>query len=94
MPRREQLEISDLIADFDVVSLQRKPVSKSDVMEKLTANGQERARHIVSRIPDQRGVLNERAVDKLVNTCSLRDASVCRRNSNMGGAYWNCCCPC
>ena len=66
MQKRELLEISDLIVDFDLNTLQRKPVAKAEAVNALINHGQVRASHVVQNLPDHGGILVESAVDELL----------------------------
>ncbi|MEM9073528.1 MAG: class I SAM-dependent methyltransferase [Myxococcota bacterium] len=57
-------EISDLIVDYDAQTLQRKPVARDDVVERLRDTGQQRAARIVEGMPHTDGVLNSDDVDR------------------------------
>ena len=62
----ELLEISDLIVDFDVASMQRQPVVKQVAIDRLLERGQRRASKVVVDLPEKDGVLVESAVDEAV----------------------------
>jgi SAM-dependent methyltransferase len=66
VPPIELLEISDLIVDFDVLSLKRRPVDKSAVVEKLRTAGDLHAARIVAAMPEQNGLLDSEYVDRLL----------------------------
>ncbi len=66
MNNDELLEISDLIVDYDVATLQRRPVDKGAVIEKLRAAGDLRAAHIVDAMPANHGVLDSDYIDRLL----------------------------
>ncbi|GMU00963.1 hypothetical protein KH5H1_50830 [Corallococcus caeni] len=55
------LEISDLIVDYDVATLQPRPVSRSAVVARLEANGQRSAARLVRRIPASNDTLDAEA---------------------------------
>lgn len=57
------LEISDLIVDYDVETLERRPVRRDEVVERLRANGQRRAARYVATLPATDGVLDAEACD-------------------------------
>jgi len=59
-------EISDLIVDFDPVSLQRRPVHQAEVVELFSKQGNHTAARIVQRIASVGGVLDPRAVDTVL----------------------------
>lgn len=63
---RELLEISDLIVDFDPHTLERKPVEKQQVIDKLRTVGDRSAARIVERMPAVGGVLDVNYVDQLL----------------------------
>ncbi|NPC70355.1 methyltransferase domain-containing protein [Corallococcus exiguus] len=52
------LEISDLIVDYDVATLQPRPVSRSGVVARLMANGQRSAARFVQRLPASNDTLD------------------------------------
>jgi SAM-dependent methyltransferase len=52
------LEISDLIVDYDVATLQPRPVSRSAVVARLIANGQRGAARLVQRLPASNDTLD------------------------------------
>jgi SAM-dependent methyltransferase len=59
-------EISDVIVDFDPVTLERRPVAKRDVVERFAGAGNARAVRVVESIRDVGGVLDPAAVDELL----------------------------
>src|SRR5687768_6568928 len=61
----ELLEITDLIVDCDPVTLERRPVSRAAVIEKLTSLGQKRAAKLVAKLPVRDGNLDEGEIDAL-----------------------------
>jgi SAM-dependent methyltransferase len=63
---RELFEISDLIVDYDVETLERRRVSKAEVEKRLRDNGQGRAARLVSRLPAPGGVLDEATCDGIL----------------------------
>ncbi len=61
------LEISDLVVDFDLSTLERRPVVRDHVVERLRRNGQVAAARIVARMPaGDGGVLDPLEVDRLL----------------------------
>jgi SAM-dependent methyltransferase len=62
----ELLEISDLIVDFDVATLQRRPVDRNAVIEKLQSAGDWSAARIVAAMPARNDVLDPEYVDRLL----------------------------
>ncbi|MFI0960727.1 class I SAM-dependent methyltransferase [Streptomyces sp. NPDC021080] len=63
----QRLEISDLIMSVDPRSGRRLPVRRAEVIQRLRESGDERAARIVAELPtDQDGVLDARAVDRLL----------------------------
>ncbi len=66
MNDNELLEISDLIIDFDAATMQRRPVAKESVIQKLRAVGDRHAAAIVAGMPEQNGVLDADFVDRLL----------------------------
>jgi SAM-dependent methyltransferase len=60
------LEISDLIADWDPVTGQRRAVRRSAVLQQLAAAGDDRGARIAARIPSSADVLDPVAVDRLL----------------------------
>jgi SAM-dependent methyltransferase len=59
-------EISDLIIDFDPVTLERRPISKRTVVEQFSSAGNQRAARIVEQMAERDGVLDPAAVDQLL----------------------------
>ena len=70
-------EISDAIVSFDPVTLQRKPVKKAGVLNEFRELRNHEAVRIVQRIPEQDGVLDPAAVDKILITshCEMQRMS-------------------
>lgn len=70
-------EISDAIVSFDPITLQRKPVKKSDVLVQFRELGNHEAVKIVQQIPERDGTLDPAAVDKLLITthCEMQRMS-------------------
>jgi len=70
-------EISDAIVSFDPVTLQRKPVKKADVLVQFRELRNHEAVRIVEQIPEQDGVLDPAAVDKILITshCEMQRMS-------------------
>ena len=70
-------EISDAIVSFDPVTLQRKPVKKADVLLQFKELRNHEAARIVAQIPEQDGVLDPEAVDKILITshCEMQRMS-------------------
>jgi len=70
-------EISDAIVSFDPVTLQRKPVKKADVLVQFRELRNHQAVRIVEQIPEQDGVLDPAAVDKVLITshCEMQRMS-------------------
>jgi SAM-dependent methyltransferase len=70
-------EISDAIVSFDPITLQRKPVKKADVLDEFRQLRNHEALIIVQQIPDQDGVLDPAAVDKVLITshCEMQRMS-------------------
>jgi len=70
-------EISDAIVWFDPVTLQRKPVKKADVLVQFRELRNHEAVRIVEQIPEQDGVLDPAAVDKVLITshCEMQRMS-------------------
>jgi SAM-dependent methyltransferase len=66
MTNTELLEISDLIVDYEAATMQRRPVDKDAVIEKLRSVGDFGAARIVAALPDQNGVLDSDYVDRLL----------------------------
>ena len=60
------LEISDLIVDFDPSTLQRIPVPRDPVAQRLRDNGQRRAADIVAAMPTSGAMLDSGFVDQLL----------------------------
>jgi SAM-dependent methyltransferase len=66
---REPLEITDVIVDFDPDTLARRPVRKTAARAKLEEAGASAfALREVDRLPEQGGVLDEAAVDRVILT--------------------------
>jgi len=63
---RELLEISDVIVDYDVDSLERRPVRQDEVVARLRANGQARAARYVAQLPASDGVLDPATCDQIL----------------------------
>jgi SAM-dependent methyltransferase len=59
-------EISDVIVDFDPVTLERRRVVKQDVIGRFAAAGNARAVRVVEKIREVDGVLDPSAVDDLL----------------------------
>ena len=59
-------EISDVIVDYDIETLERKPVYKQRAISVFKDIGNNRAAKIVSRIPHTNGILDAQIVDKLL----------------------------
>ncbi|MBN9687775.1 MULTISPECIES: class I SAM-dependent methyltransferase [unclassified Corallococcus] len=57
------LEISDLIVDYDVATLQPRPVSRDAVVARLMTNGQRAAARFVQRLPASNDTLDFEACD-------------------------------
>lgn len=70
-------EISDAIVSFDPDTLQRKPVKKADVLVQFRELRNHEAARIVDQIPEQDGVLDPEAVDKILITshCEMQRMS-------------------
>jgi len=70
-------EISDAIVSFDPVTLQRKPVKKSDLVVQFTELGNHEAVRIIQQIPERHGALDPAAVDKILITshCEMQRMS-------------------
>ena len=70
-------EISDAIVSFDPVTLQRKPVKKADVLIQFRELRNREAVRIVEQLPEQDGVLDPAAVDKVLITshCEMQRMS-------------------
>jgi SAM-dependent methyltransferase len=64
--RPELLEISDLIVDFDPVTMARRPVVQAEVVERFRKVGDPRAARIVDAMSSSGGVLDPDAVDRLL----------------------------
>lgn len=62
----EPFEISDLIVDYDVETLERRPVRRDDAVAKLARNGQRWAARYVSSLPAPGGVLDEATCDAIL----------------------------
>ncbi|GIT29899.1 MAG: hypothetical protein Ct9H300mP1_19450 [Planctomycetaceae bacterium] len=64
--RPDLLEISDLIVDFDIETMSRRPVNRDEVVERLSMVGDRPAARIVAGMPANDGVLDPDAVDRLL----------------------------
>ena len=62
----ELLEISDLVIDYDPVTLDRRPVKCADVVARLSRAGQRRGAQIAAALPTRHGVLEDVAIDALL----------------------------
>jgi SAM-dependent methyltransferase len=63
----EALEITDVIVDYDPVTLARRPVRKHDVLERLRASGADAvALSIAGDLPETGGVIDPDAVDRIM----------------------------
>ena len=60
------LELTDLLWVCDPGTMERLPVSRDDVVDRLAAGGQRRAAMIARRLPATGGVLDEPAIDALL----------------------------
>ena len=56
--RPELLEISDLVVDFDLETMSRRPVNRAEVVERLNRVGDRGAARIVAAMPVNGGVLD------------------------------------
>jgi SAM-dependent methyltransferase len=70
-------EISDAIISFDPETLERKPVTKAEVIREFISLGNETAARIVEKIPERGGTLDPDTVDRLLITahCELQRMS-------------------
>src|SRR3954468_19084327 len=70
-------EISDAIVSYDPNTLQRQPVNKADVLDQFRQLRNHEAVRIVQQIPEQDGVLDPAAVDKILITshCEMQRMS-------------------
>ena len=70
-------EISDAIVSFDPITLQRKSVKKADVLAQFRELRNHEAVRIVEQMPEQDGVLDPAAVDKVLITshCEMQRMS-------------------
>lgn len=59
-------EITDLLVDFDPVTLQRRPVRRDDVVNRLRAAGNDKAAALAARLPEVDGVLESEKIDALM----------------------------
>lgn len=66
MAPSELLEISDLIVDFDIKSLARRPVHQAEVIEKFQRIRDRRGAQIVASMPATGGVIDPDYVDRLL----------------------------
>jgi SAM-dependent methyltransferase len=63
-----QPEISDLVIQHDPNTLERLPVSKSEICKPFEATGNRRALRVIDEIPELGGILDPVAVDRLMLT--------------------------
>jgi SAM-dependent methyltransferase len=70
-------EISDAIISFDPETLEREPVTKSEVLREFAALGNRQAVRVVEQIPERDGALDPEAVDRLLVTahCEMQRIS-------------------
>ena len=61
-----QPEITDLIIQHDMQTLERLPVRKDDVLRVFSGFGNAKACRAIAGLPDTEGVLDERAIDQLL----------------------------
>lgn len=61
-----QPEITDLIIQHDPTTLERLPVRKGDVLRVFAGFGDRKALRAVDALPDQAGVLDSRAIDRIL----------------------------
>jgi SAM-dependent methyltransferase len=62
----ELLEISDLIVDYDIATLERRPVDKNAILTKLRNAGDNTAARVVEAMPANNGTLDPDYVDRLL----------------------------
>jgi SAM-dependent methyltransferase len=60
-----QPEISDLIVQYDPVTLERRPVRKDDVRSVFAKLGNRQAVKVIDALPERNGVLDPAAIDRL-----------------------------
>jgi SAM-dependent methyltransferase len=66
-PMTEPLEITDVIIDYDPATLERRPVTKRDVLERLRSSGADRfALSIAADLPEREGIIDPDAVDRIM----------------------------
>jgi SAM-dependent methyltransferase len=63
---REWLEISDFLVDYDPVTLERRPVRRDPIVERLARNGQKSAARYVASLPAPGGVLAPAVCDGIL----------------------------
>ena len=61
----ELLEITDLIVDWDPVTLERRPIHRATVVARLRGLGQAGAAKLVEKLPERNGILDEAQIDAL-----------------------------
>jgi SAM-dependent methyltransferase len=66
MPGLEPIEISDVIVDYDVETLVRRPVRRDDAVARLMATGQSRPARYVASLPATDGVLDAAVCDGIL----------------------------
>jgi hypothetical protein len=86
---RQGPEISDVIVSFDPNTLRRQPVKKADVLDQFRQLRNHEAVRIVQQIPEQDGVLDAAAVDKILITSHAK-CNACRKSSNTANAWPSC----
>jgi len=59
-------EISDLVIDFDPLSFERKPIKKAEALDYFKQRGERTPYDIINAIDEVDGILDSRAVDKLI----------------------------
>lgn len=63
---QDTLEISDVIVDYDPVTLCRRPVGKQQAIRLLSENLSAAALEIINKIPERDGYLDEQSVDEIL----------------------------
>jgi 2-polyprenyl-3-methyl-5-hydroxy-6-metoxy-1,4-benzoquinol methylase len=63
---REPLEISDLLVDYDIDTLEARPVRRDEVIDRLAQNGQRWAARYVAGLPAPGGILDRAACESVL----------------------------
>ncbi len=66
LPTTEQLEISDLVLDYDAETLERRPVLWRPVLEHFVSGGNRRAAAVVRSLPKRGEYFDEAGIDRVL----------------------------